>query len=183
MPEVDSLNASQKPKVNWKRLSITVVIVLVTAGVIGGTVWYFMNDAVKVKDSHIDSLEGQVSTLQERKDEGTEEATTDSVTDETEKETVSVSYDDYQTVLAVAVYGRSGQLNDENYVVRHLDDAWAIVEFRSHPDMIGYSGLVLAKKNGEWVKAQSFNQGGDKEYFNRYKEIDIPSSIFTVVQY
>ena len=43
-------------KFNWKRFLITLIIVLLTAGATGGTVWYFMNDANQTQKETIDSL-------------------------------------------------------------------------------------------------------------------------------
>lgn len=74
MSGVDAVGAPKKKKVDWKRLSITVSIVLLTAGATAGTMWYFMNEAIKVKDTHINSLEAQTKVPKSiDKDEDCEE--------------------------------------------------------------------------------------------------------------
>jgi len=63
--EPNELN--DKPKFNWKRLLITVGIVIVTAGAIGGSVYYVMNQqAQKDKESAektAQDLQGQMEEL------------------------------------------------------------------------------------------------------------------------
>jgi uncharacterized protein YxeA len=64
--EPNELN--EKPKFNWQRSLITVGIVIVTAGVIGGTTWYVMNQQAKTDktntDKQVSELQKQVADLQ-----------------------------------------------------------------------------------------------------------------------
>jgi hypothetical protein len=59
---------NEKPKFNWQRLLITVGIVIVTAGAIGGTTWYVMNQQAKNDkantDKQVSDLQKQVADLQ-----------------------------------------------------------------------------------------------------------------------
>ncbi len=40
-------------KFNVKRFSITLALVLLTAGAVGGTIWYFMNDTNEINKDTI----------------------------------------------------------------------------------------------------------------------------------
>ncbi len=57
----------QKENLNWERLLITLGIVVVTAGVIGGMTWYFMDKQAKhektANDKQILSLQKQIDEL------------------------------------------------------------------------------------------------------------------------
>lgn len=68
---MDSENNIEKPRFNWKRLVITTGIALIVAGVIGGTVWYLMNQQAKrVADSNakqVADLEKQIEDLKKAK--------------------------------------------------------------------------------------------------------------------
>jgi len=75
--EPNELN--EKPKFNWKRLLITVGIVIVTAGAIGGSVYYVMNQQAQ-KDK--ESAEKTAQDLQKQIDDlkKTETATSTTTT-------------------------------------------------------------------------------------------------------
>jgi hypothetical protein len=57
----------EKPKFNWKRLLITVSVVILTAGLFGGGVWYFMDQSdkktKKANEDEIASLQKQINDL------------------------------------------------------------------------------------------------------------------------
>lgn len=62
------MEAETKEKVNWTRLIITSVIVLVTAGAVGGGVWYVMNENLKTiqatDDKTTADLQKQIDALE-----------------------------------------------------------------------------------------------------------------------
>lgn len=72
------LEVKEKPRFSWKRLLIATVIVLLTAGSVGGGVWYFMaQSAKKTKEAN----EAEISSLQKQIDElGKKTATSGSTT-------------------------------------------------------------------------------------------------------
>lgn len=57
----------EKQKFNWKRSLITIVIVLVTAGVVGGVTWYLMdrnaNDIKAANDKSMEALQKTITDL------------------------------------------------------------------------------------------------------------------------
>jgi hypothetical protein len=61
------MEPTEKPKFNWTRLIITIVIVIVTAGVLAGGTWYYMNQqAVKAEDAknkEVEQLQRQINEL------------------------------------------------------------------------------------------------------------------------
>ena len=61
-----------KEKINWKRLLITLGIVIVTTVVIGGVTWFFMDQQAKdektANDKQILELEKQISELKKIQD-------------------------------------------------------------------------------------------------------------------
>ena len=70
-----------KEKLNWQRLAITSGIVLLTAGVIGGGIWYYMNKnelaQTKSYNDTVSSLQKQINELKaEAKSASTSQATT-----------------------------------------------------------------------------------------------------------
>lgn len=76
----------EKPKFSGKRLLITILIVLLTAGSVGGGTWYFMDQNVKktkeANDKEIESLQKQIDDL--KKESTTSDgAATPTATDET----------------------------------------------------------------------------------------------------
>ena len=87
--EPNELN--DKPKINWKRLLITVGIVIVTAGAIGGSVYYVMNQqAQKDKESAektVQDLQTQIDDL--KKTDTTTIPTTNTGTTATTDETAN----------------------------------------------------------------------------------------------
>jgi hypothetical protein len=60
----------EQEKLNWKRLLITIVIVLVTAGAVGGAVWYAMDMRAQADK---DAFEQRIKTLEEAKKAEAEE--------------------------------------------------------------------------------------------------------------
>jgi hypothetical protein len=77
-------------KINWKRLLITTAIVVATAGIIGGTVWYFMDREQKNKQQEIDNLSKQIEA-QKSKDTKSQSETPKSTTisnEQTSKEVI-----------------------------------------------------------------------------------------------
>jgi hypothetical protein len=60
MADVDSVAAPKKQKVNWKRLSITILIVALAVSATAGPVWYFMDQANKINQDTITSLQSQL---------------------------------------------------------------------------------------------------------------------------
>ncbi|NTU69920.1 hypothetical protein HGB13_03825 [bacterium] len=70
----------EKEKLNWRRLLITIGLVLVTAGITGGGVWYFMDQANQTQKKTIDSMQAQIDQLNENLKNG---ETSKSLVDET----------------------------------------------------------------------------------------------------
>ncbi len=64
----------EKEKFNWTRLTIVIIIVLVTAMVVGGTTWYLMDKNAKdiklENDKSIKELEKTMKSLKENKSAG-----------------------------------------------------------------------------------------------------------------
>lgn len=62
------MEPQEKPKFHWKRLLITVGIVIVTAGVIGGSIWYVMDKQAKkdeiAAEKRIQDLRQQIDDLE-----------------------------------------------------------------------------------------------------------------------
>lgn len=77
----------QKTKFDWKRSLITIALVLFTAAVVGGTVWYVMDQNAKnekeATDKSIQALENTVNKLKEEAEKVESTATTENSTSET----------------------------------------------------------------------------------------------------
>lgn len=56
-------------KFNWKRFSITIILVLITACATAGTTWYFMNDANQIYKETINALQDQNNKLSKGEDD------------------------------------------------------------------------------------------------------------------
>lgn len=69
-------------KFNVKRFSITLALVLLTAGAVGGTIWYFMNDTNEINKDTILLQQAQLDKLIKQDEEETE-LTTKYVADKT----------------------------------------------------------------------------------------------------
>jgi hypothetical protein len=69
------MEPNEKPKFNWQRLLITIGIVLVTAGVVGGTTWYLLDKSAKdiktANDKSISELQKQIDELKASKNSST----------------------------------------------------------------------------------------------------------------
>jgi hypothetical protein len=61
------MEPTEKPKFNWTRLIITIVLVVLTAGALGGGVWYYMNQqslkAEDAKNKEVEQLQKQIDEL------------------------------------------------------------------------------------------------------------------------
>lgn len=64
----------KKEKINVKRLTITIIIVIVTALVVGGTVWYVMDKQAKLEQ---ESKEKEIQELQQNAEKTTQTETKD----------------------------------------------------------------------------------------------------------
>ncbi len=86
---------NEKPKFNWQRLLITVGIVIVTAGAIGGSTWYVMNQQAKNDkantDKQVSDLQKQVADLQKAQTKTTT-ATTPATTSTSNNSNTTTSY-------------------------------------------------------------------------------------------
>ncbi|MDD3480792.1 MAG: hypothetical protein PHW75_01005 [Patescibacteria group bacterium] len=75
----------EKEKFNWKRLGITVVIVLLAVGATGGTTWYFMDKYAQEQqnelEAQIEELRSQVNEEEAGEEETTEEIGVDETAD------------------------------------------------------------------------------------------------------
>ncbi|NTU69919.1 hypothetical protein HGB13_03820 [bacterium] len=69
----------EKEKLNWRRLLITIGLVLLTAGVTGGGVWYFMDQVNQTQKKTLDSMQAQIDKLNETvKEDATQDEKDDS---------------------------------------------------------------------------------------------------------
>lgn len=87
MAGVDSVAAPKKQKVNWKRLGITILIVAVAISATAGPTWYFMDQANKINQDTIKSLQDQLDEI------GKTEETSENNSEE-ENESSNVVYED-----------------------------------------------------------------------------------------
>ncbi len=73
----------EKELFNWKRFSITLGLVLLTATIVGGITWYYMNETLETQKETINSQQVQLDKLREgfREEEAT--TTEDAEEDET----------------------------------------------------------------------------------------------------
>jgi len=69
-------------KFSWSRLCITLVIVILTAGVIGGSVWYLMDQANNINKKTIDDLQSQLNKITDEQKKTNEETAEEDATDE-----------------------------------------------------------------------------------------------------
>jgi rhodanese-related sulfurtransferase len=86
----------EKEKINVKRLSITLGLILLTAALTAGLAWYFMDQANQEQNKTIESLKASVSRLmeyQDIKDESSEETSYQDVTPEDAKKLIEENED------------------------------------------------------------------------------------------
>lgn len=86
---------------NWRRLLITIGIVILTASVVGGTTWYVMGDQAKkdkdAYDSRIIAIEKELEDLKNASEDGANESDTSNpgITDEDDSQTSTYSNSKY----------------------------------------------------------------------------------------
>jgi len=108
----------EKPKFSWKRLLVTVGIVILATGSVGGGVWYVMDQSAKqIKADNEKSeaaLQKQIDELKKSQDKVTETSTTTANTNETCNLKNLTSFTTTQT------YGIMGDDNFETAVGGYL---------------------------------------------------------------
>jgi type II secretory pathway pseudopilin PulG len=88
---METKELNEKPKFNWKRLLITIGIVIITAGAIGGSIYYVMNQQAtkdkKTADKQAQDLQKQIDDLKKAQESKTNTTATPIAT--TQDETAS----------------------------------------------------------------------------------------------
>lgn len=140
------MELQEKSKFSWVRLLITVGIVIITAGIVGGSIWYYMDqNAKKVKesnDSEILSLQKQVNDLNE----------TQTTTSTTPTISTAVSTSNFTNKQ---IYDEvSGQLNLPNdriiYFRIYGQDKISYSVRNQSPDVGGSGPYFAYKVSGKW---------------------------------
>lgn len=177
-------------KIDWKRLSIGVGAVLITAILIGGLSWYGFTDAIDQNQSQIDSLEDEVSKmanlytdkLKEKKaaeealekaeeEKAAEEATTPVYTPQPKAEETPV-----ETVKIYYFYSPDcGTCTAQTYIVNQLiaeeGIPFVFMNVVEHPEYIskyGFSAVPTFRLNGHQVTAY-YTKPELLNFWNTYK--------------
>lgn len=136
------MEPTEKPKFNWTRLIITIVIVLVTAGALGGGVWYYMNQqtvkAEDAKNKEVAELQKQIDDLKKSPEAGVPtSASTVEKTIFTSDQGFSLSYGKDWTTRSLAAGVRLTKGNNYIDVISFNNpsalslDAWLSQEIRN----------------------------------------------------
>jgi len=157
----------EKPKFefNWKRSLITIGIVFVTAGVVGGTVWYIMDQNQKsIEESNAQQTAAMQKQINDVKNTVSEEVETKTTT--TQPALTDSDYLNYMTI------NKSGFVSANSYVapiISAKEGNWATtsplpVKYDSTtgytiPGM-GGSIYVWEKVNGVWAYVGRGGEGG-----------------------
>jgi hypothetical protein len=148
----------EKKKVDWKKVLITLALVLLTGVVVGGGVWYYMdqNDQAQQKacDSSINSKQSQIDTLNAKLKESENKVTTEM----TPKTTQTDSLTTLQSFCKV-----SGSTNPDS-----------VSYMQSANGEYGNCGLenaflIATKVNGTWAKVWAGNGTIDTSLCDQYK--------------
>jgi type II secretory pathway pseudopilin PulG len=136
---------SEKPRFNWKRLLVTVGIVLLAASLIGGTVWYFMDKQAREDRA---AAEETAQELQKQIDDLDKKITVTSTTstpNSTKTTTTTLTND--QIYSEVAKQFSLTRNNIESFRIYGQDK----VQYNVNSPM--GTGFVAYKTDGTWKKA------------------------------
>lgn len=170
----------QEHKINWVRLGITVLIVLITATAVGGGIWYAMDQSSKKQK---ETNEAEVASLQKQVDElKTKDTTKEATTTTVSKSNLT----DKETLIALTVR----QFNSSKYipavVVHKVEGEWALTspvplqktsEGYAVPGMGGVTYL-WQKVSGSWTYIGMANEAGWEDSVKTKFNV-IPKTIIT----
>ena len=170
-------------KVDWRIIVITVVVALLTAGAVGGGVWYYMDQSAKsakaANQKEIATLESQI------KDKPTITPTFTLTPTPAPKAAVVLTDSDYLNFLTI---NKSGWVKTDSYVapiISKNDGTWAttsplpiLYDTTSgyHIPGMGGSIYVWHKVSGSW---EFVGQGGEGGFDDAVKAVysQIPTTV------
>lgn len=182
------MDEQPKSSFDWKRSLITVAILLVTAGVVGGTVWYIMDQ--NAKDVAASNAKSEAA-LQKQIDElNAKETSTPKIVSGTSASVAQVSSTNLSDAdnLNVLTINKTGWIKGTSYVapaIKAKDANWAVtvpvpVNFSQNdgytiPGMGGVT-YVWHKVDGTWTYV---GQGGENGFDDAVNAVlsQIPTSI------
>ncbi|MEI6266589.1 MAG: hypothetical protein WCP14_01755 [bacterium] len=166
---------TSKNKINWRIIVITVVVALVTAGAVGGGVWYNMDQNEKNAKT---ANEKELATLKSQiKDTPTITPTSNPTPTSTSKADIVLTDSDYLNFLTI---NKSGWVKTDSYVapiISKNDGTWAITSplpilydttSGYHIPGMGGSIYVWHKVSGSW---EFVGQGGEGGYDDAVKAV------------
>jgi len=171
--------------IDWRIIVITVVVALLTAGAVGGGVWYYMDQSAKsaktANQKEIAVLEGQIKD----KPTITPISTSTPTPTSTPKTVVGITDSDYLNFLTI---NKSGWVKTDSYVapiISKNDGTWAITSplpilydttSGYHIPGMGGSIYVWHKVSGSW---EFVGQGGEGGYDDAVKAVysQIPTTV------
>jgi hypothetical protein len=134
---------SEKEKLNWSRLLITTGLILATAAIVGGGVWYFMNQNETAQTNSyndtVNSLQKQIDELKTAKAAASATTTTD-----TTATTTTLTNDQIFTAVSTALGLDKSQIQSRGYFRIFGQDK---VQYN-----VGGGPVFAYKASGVWTK-------------------------------
>jgi len=164
-----------KKTIDWRIIAITVGMLVVTSSLVGGTVWYFMDQSAKSANT---ANEKEIAALKiQKKENPTVKPTATPTTTPTPKTVVDITDSDYLNFLTI---NKSGWVKTDSFVapiISKNDGTWAITTplpvlydttSGYHIPGMGGSIYVWHKVSGSW---EFVGQGGEGGFNDAVKAV------------